>query len=69
MNTRNINSAGKFETIRTTVEKLKEASVRSTRAYESRNRDDAFRSHIKSFANTNVCYTAVNGIVISVPTR
>lgn len=69
MNTRNINAAGKAETICTAMEKLKKASVRSTRVYENCNRDDAFRSHIKSFANENICYTAVNGIMIAVPTR
>lgn len=62
MNTRNINAAGKAETIRTTLEKLD----RRNRVSENRSRDDAFLGHFKSFTNSNVCYTAVNGITIPV---
>ena len=67
MNNRNINAAGKPETIRTAMEKLKEASDRCRRICENRSRDDAFLGHIGQFANQNVCYAAVNGITISVP--
>ena len=67
MNNRNINAAGKPETIRTAMEKLKEASARCRRICENRSRDDAFQSHISQFANQNVCYAAVNGITVSVP--
>lgn len=67
MNNRNINAAGKPQTIRTTMEKLAAASERCCRACRNRQVDSAFRSHIQRFANTNVCYTAVNGISIPVP--
>lgn len=67
MNNRNINAAGKPETIRTAMEKLKEASDRSRRVSENHSRDDAFQSHIGRFANPDVCYPTVNGITISVP--
>ena len=65
MNTRNINAAGKAETIRTTIEKEK----RCSRNFRNRNRDNAFLSHLKSFANNEVCYAAINGIAVLVPTR
>lgn len=67
MNNRNINAAGKPETIRTAMEKLREASARCCRVHANRNRDDGFRCHVKQFANTNVCYIAVNGISIPTP--
>lgn len=67
MNTRNINAAAKPETIRTAMEKLKEASARCCRIHRSRHLDESFRSHIKMFANSNVCYIAVNGISVPVP--
>ena len=46
MNLRNVNAAGKPETIRTTLEKLREASARCCRICRNRHRDDAFLSHI-----------------------
>ena len=55
MNLRNVNAAGKPETIRTTLEKLREASERCCRICRNRHRDDAFLSHIQCFANSNVC--------------
>ena len=67
MNLRNVNAAGKPETIRTTLEKLREASARCCRICRNRHRDDAFLSHIQCFANSNVCYASVNGISIPVP--
>ena len=67
MNNRNINAAGKPQTIRTAMEKLAEASRRCCRIHRNRHLDGAFSSHIKSFANKNVCYTTVNGISIPVP--
>lgn len=65
MNTRNINAAGKAETIRTTMEK----ENRRSRTFRSRSRDNAFLSHLKSFVNNEICYAAINGIAIPVPTR
>ena len=67
MNLRNVNAAGRPETIRTTIEKLREASERCCRLCRNRHRDDAFRGHMQSFANSNVCYANVNGISIPVP--
>lgn len=67
MNNRNINAAGKPQTIRTTMEKLAAASRRCCRIYRARRLDSAFQAHIKTFANSNVCYAAVNGISIPVP--
>ena len=67
MNNRTINAAGKPQTIRTAMEKLAAASARCAKIHRSRHLDSAFRSHIQSFANTNICYTAVNGISIPVP--
>lgn len=67
MNLRNVNAAGKPETIQTTMEKLREASARCCRICRNRHSDDAFRSHIQSFANNSVCYANVNGISIPVP--
>ncbi len=67
MNHRNINAAGKPQTIRTAMEKLAAASRRCCRVCRTRQLDSAFQSPIKTFANTNICYTAVNGISIPVP--
>lgn len=67
MNNRNINAAGKPETIHTALEKLRKASERCIRMHQARYRDEAFQSHIKTFASTNVCYAAVNGISMPVP--
>ena len=67
MNTRTINATAKPETIRTVVEKLKEASARCVRFHRNRKIDEGFRSHIQQFANSNVCYIAVNGISAPVP--
>ena len=67
MNLRNVNAAGKPETIRTTLEKLREASARCCRICRNSHRDDAFLSHIQCFANSNVCYASVNGISMPVP--
>ena len=69
MNNRNINAAGKPETIRTAMKKLCEASERRRRMHRARRLDQNFQSHIKSFANTNVCYVAVNGIPFPAPLR
>lgn len=66
MNNRNINAAGKPETIHTAVEKLLRASERYIRTHQTRYRDEAFQSHIKAFASTNICYAAVNGISVPV---
>lgn len=62
MNNRNINAAAKPETIRTAMEKLREASARCVRFHRNRNLDEGFRNHIQMFANSNVCYITVNGI-------
>lgn len=67
MNNRNINAAGKPQTIRTAMEKLAAASERCIRIQRTRRLDSAVESHLKTFANTNVCYIAVNGISIPVP--
>lgn len=67
MNNRNINAAGKPQTIRTAMEKLAAASRRRCQLHRTRSLDSAFRNHIKTFANSNVCYAAVNGISIPVP--
>lgn len=67
MNNRNINAAGKPQTIRTAMEKLAAASRRCCRIHRARSLDSAFQAHIKAFANSNVCYAAVNGISIPVP--
>ena len=66
MNNRNINAAGKPETIRTALEKLRKASERYIRNHQARHRDEAFQNHIKTFACTNICYAAVNGISVPV---
>ena len=67
MNNRNINAAGRPETIRTSLKRLKEASEHCCRICRNRHRDDAFRNHIGIFANDNVCYASVNGVSIPVP--
>lgn len=67
MNNRNINAAGKPQTIRTAMEKLAAASKRCHRAIHARRQASAFERHLKSFANSNVCYIAVNGISMAVP--
>lgn len=67
MNNRNINAAGKPQTIRTALEKLSAASARCCRRCHARRQASSFERHVKSFANTNVCYIAVNGISIPVP--
>ena len=51
MNLRNVNAAGKPETIQTTMEKLREASARCCRVCRKRHRDDALRDLIQYFAN------------------
>lgn len=66
MNNRNINAAGKPETIRTALEKLRKDSERCIRTYQARRCDEAFQSHIKTFTSTNICYAAVNGISVPV---
>lgn len=67
VNNRNINAAGRPQTIRTALEKLSAASARCCRRCQARRQARSFERHIKSFANTNVCYIAVNGISIPVP--
>ena len=67
MNTRNINAAGKPQTIRTALEKLSAASERRCRRCHAQHRASSFERHLKSFAHTKICYTAVNGISIPVP--
>lgn len=67
MNTRNINAAARPETIRTTLNRLKEASNRCCRIHRSRALDEGFRSHIQLFASPSVCYASVNGISVAVP--
>ena len=62
MNNRNINAAGKPETIHTVLEKLRKTAERRHACH----RDEGFRSHIRTFASTNICYTAVNGISVPV---
>ena len=66
LNNRNINAAGKPETIYTALEKLRKASERYIRTHHARRHDEAFQSHIKTFASTNICYAAVNGISVPV---
>ncbi len=66
MNNRNINAAGKPETIYTALEKLRKTSERYIRTCQSRRREEAFQNHIMTFAGTNVCYAAVNGISMPV---
>lgn len=66
MNNRNINAAGKPETIYTAQKKLHKASERYIRMHQVRHRDEGFRSHIRTFAGTNICYAAVNGISVPV---
>ena len=66
MNNRNINAAGKPESIHTAVEKLRKASERYIRTRQARHRDEAFQNHIKSFACTNICYATVSGISVPV---
>ena len=66
MNNRNINAAGKPETIYTVLEKLRKTSERCTRIHQTRRREEAFRSHIRTFFSTNICYAAVNGISVPV---
>ena len=67
MNNRNINAAGKPQTIRTAMEKLAAASRRCCRTCRNRSLDRGFESHVRTFSNTNVCYASVNGISIPVP--
>ena len=67
MNNRNINAAGQPQTIRTAMEKLAAASRRCCRTHRARQLESAFQNHIRTFANNNVCYAAVNGIFIPVP--
>lgn len=66
MNNRNINAAGKPETIYTALKKLRKASERYIRMRHACHRDEGFRSHIRTFASTNICYAAVNGISVPV---
>lgn len=63
MNNRNINAAGKPQTIRTTLEKL---SVQARRSAAAR-RADSYRRHIGSFTGANLCYAHVNGFAMPVP--
>ena len=67
MNNRNINVAGKPETIRTALEKLRKVSERRIRNDQMRHRNETFQHHIKIFGCTNICYAAVNGISVPVP--
>ena len=66
MNNRNINAAGKPETIYTVLEKLRKTSERCIRIHQTRCREEAFRSHIGIFSSANICYAAVNGISVPV---
>ena len=67
MNSRNINAAGSPQTIRTAMEALAAASTRCCRRCRAEHRARAFERHVKSFANTKICYTTINGISIPVP--
>lgn len=66
MNNRNINAAGKPETIYTALKKLRKTSERCIRIHQACHRDEGFRSHIRTFAGTHICYAAVNGISVPV---
>lgn len=66
MNNRNINAAGKPETIHTALEKLRKTSEHYIRTHQARRREEAFQSHIRTFFSTNICYAAVNGISVPV---
>ena len=66
MNNRNINVAGKPETIYTALKRLRKTSERYIRMYRVWHQDEGFRSHIRAFAGTNICYAAVSGISVPV---
>lgn len=67
MNTRSINAAARPETIRTSLNRLKEASERCRRIHRRRALDEGFSSHIQRFSSPSVCYASVNGISVAVP--
>lgn len=67
MNTRNINAAGKPETIGT-ARKLNAAIARiHERRYMARQRILALEAHLKARADREVAYVSVNGIPMPVP--
>ena len=67
LNTRNINAAGKPETIRT-ARKLNSAITRfHERRYLARQRILALEEHLKALSNREVAYVSVNGIPMPVP--
>ena len=62
MNTRNINAAGKPETIGT-ARKINSAISRlHEKCYAARQRIEALEEHLKAFSNREVAYVIVNGI-------
>ena len=63
MNTRNINAAGRPQTIRTARESVRALYERC----QSRSKARAFERHLKTFANPRVCFVAVNGISLPMP--
>ena len=67
MNNRNINAAGKPQTIRTALEKLSSETRRRSRRSHARRQADSFARHLRRFALTGVCYSSVNGIAVPVP--
>lgn len=67
INNRNINAAGKAETI-STARKINAAiAALHERRYEARQRFLAMERELKTRSNTNVSYVTVNGISMPVP--
>ena len=67
MNNRNINAAGKAETI-STSRKINEAiAALHERRYLARQRFLALEARLKAQSNVNVAYVSVNGISMPLP--
>ena len=67
MNNRNINAAGKAETIRTARKINQAIAVLHERRYTARKRLQALEDRFQAMSNSNVSYVSINGISMPMP--
>ena len=67
LNNRNINAAGKAETISTSRRINEAIAALRERRHEARRRILATEAHLKSYSNMNVSYVNLNGVTMRMP--
>lgn len=67
MNTRNVNAAGKVETISTSRKINNAIEVLRRRHFEANQRFLALEERLKALTNSDIAYVSVNGVSMPVP--